>query len=362
MAIIEITLCKSPEEGIAVTIRREFSSLCGFPLAGGRAMDRWFIDGERTTKEAVANLVGTAFHIRLENLCQFLLQDRLVEFSRLSASELLVATMEAIEPSTTLVMQRQLVDMGDELRRALVEISAIEKDITSQSALNEHLLPQVERYRANMAHQTHIMLLKAKRPWLEYNEARSTFLHAKTQRDNAQEAVDQATTAVLPLKKELANLLGELEVLKSSRSACRLDTLEERRTALQGRLAANQVEGAKEHLATINSQDAALRQRFGELIAELETLAAREAQSSTNRSQHERNLELLGPELTEAGERRRRIQSSLQDVANLRADIEAEGTELQRKINGALSRYCSLPHGQSYLLFSFNWHFFLIYR
>lgn len=321
-----------------VTIRREFSSICGFPLAGARATDKWFIDGTRATKEAIADLVEVTFNIRLGNLCQFLPQDRLSEFSRLSESELLVATAEAIEPPETLAMQRHLIDMGEQLRRAQLEISGIEKELATLSATNSHLLPQVERYRANAAHQTHISLLKAKRPWLEYNEARTTFLSAKAQRDSAQQISNQAASAIIPLRESLAELLNKLENLHTSDLWCQLDVLEERRIALQGRLAANPVEISKEQLTNASNREAALRQRSQEIFAELETLAVQEAQGSESRNQHERTLELLGPELTEAGERRRRLQSSIQDVANLRADIEAEGTELQRKINGALSR------------------------
>lgn len=58
-------------------------------------------------------------NIQLDNLCQFLPQEKVVEFSKMSPEELLVNTERAIGDAHLAKMHSQLINGGKELREML---------------------------------------------------------------------------------------------------------------------------------------------------------------------------------------------------------------------------------------------------
>ncbi|CAL9738023.1 structural maintenance of chromosomes protein 5 [Monosporozyma servazzii] len=57
------------------------------------------IDNKDVTEQTVRNLIINKFNIQLDNLCQFLSQERVEEFARLKSDKLLVETMRSIDSS-----------------------------------------------------------------------------------------------------------------------------------------------------------------------------------------------------------------------------------------------------------------------
>lgn len=337
-ATIEIKLCKNPSDNRIVLIKREFSSACGIINSGlKQSFDRWFIDGVKSTKEHVITLV-TSLNIHLNNLCQFLPQDRLFEFSRLTPPELLIATQEAIEPPSTLELQKKLIELSGNERILSKSIEGLEKEITQQQAFNNNLLPQVEKYKENEAQLAHIALLKSKRPWLEYNEARTRFLNAKSNRDQLQKELETKTLSLEPLKETVAIFSQKFkeESKRVTETQNRFDELEEKRISIQGKLSTNPIKVAQEQLSPILEKNANYKTKIEEIQAELETLTQKE--NSAKEGSHEKTLALLGPELIRSGERKRQLQAKLDEIVNQRSEIEQEGSDLQRKINNSITR------------------------
>ena len=60
---------------------------------GGRTI--WTINGKRTTQKEVVSVVK-AMNIQTDNLCQFLPQDKVHDFSKMNSKELLAKTVEAV--------------------------------------------------------------------------------------------------------------------------------------------------------------------------------------------------------------------------------------------------------------------------
>ena len=55
----------------------------------------WKLDGENTNLRAIEKL-ASSLNIQTDNLCQFLPQDKVHEFSKMNAKELLTKTVEAV--------------------------------------------------------------------------------------------------------------------------------------------------------------------------------------------------------------------------------------------------------------------------
>ena len=88
-AVIEIELKCRPGEEQNHVIRRQIKR------EGNKSV--FFIDGKQATLKAVQELVRS-FSIQIDNLCQFLPQDKVCEFAALSPVELLNSTQRAAAP------------------------------------------------------------------------------------------------------------------------------------------------------------------------------------------------------------------------------------------------------------------------
>ena len=72
----------------------------------------WYLDGEKKTQKQIQE-VTDSLGIQLDNLCQFLAQERVSEFAKLDGVSLLRETLKAATPKETL----QLLDEAIEAKR-----------------------------------------------------------------------------------------------------------------------------------------------------------------------------------------------------------------------------------------------------
>ena len=100
-AIIEVRLKKSADS--ILRIKRTFST-------DDKVSGEWFLDGAKTTAAQVQKAV-TSLSVQLNNLCQFLPQDKVFEFSKLDPIQLLVETQKAVARDELVTLQKDLIEL-----------------------------------------------------------------------------------------------------------------------------------------------------------------------------------------------------------------------------------------------------------
>ncbi|PKY44897.1 P-loop containing nucleoside triphosphate hydrolase protein, partial [Rhizophagus irregularis] len=80
---------------------------------------RWKINGKNATLRDVLAKVNT-LNIQVDNLCQFLPQDKVSEFAQLSPSELLVQTQKAVGDKEMTEWHERLIKLRDEEKTLLL--------------------------------------------------------------------------------------------------------------------------------------------------------------------------------------------------------------------------------------------------
>ena len=177
-ASIEIELAKDPTRFkknpvICRTIKRE----------GNKST--FTINGRPSTKQHVLSL-AQSFFIQIDNLCQFLPQDKVAEFAALSPVELLHSTQRAAGTP-------DLVGYHEDLKRLRAEQKKVQAENQSESELLENLEKRqqmqkadVERMQQRKRVQEEIQMLEKYRPVPAYREARKTTSEAKNRRTQAQ--------------------------------------------------------------------------------------------------------------------------------------------------------------------------------
>ncbi|OIW31012.1 SMC5-like protein [Coniochaeta ligniaria NRRL 30616] len=169
-AVIEIELQKRPRDRanhvITLRINREDNSR------------KFRINGKDAALKEVQKL-NQELRIQIDNLCQFLPQDKVAEFAGLSPVDLLAKTLQAAAPPEMIIWQQEL----KELYKKQKEFQSSHNDDAAELARlenrQESLQADVERLRERQRISAEIDKLKDLCIVAEYNESRERYTVAK---------------------------------------------------------------------------------------------------------------------------------------------------------------------------------------
>lgn len=187
-ATIEIELQRKPEDRsnyiIKVRITRE----------GDKR--KWWINGSEAPLKNVQQLVR-GLGIQVDNLCQFLPQDRVSEFSGLSPVALLHETQRAAAPPEMLTWHDELKVLRKNQKGIQLNLETDEETLRTQEERQEGLRGDVERLQERAQIQEKIALLESSVPFVEYNVKRRRYLECR-------EIAKEAKAQVVALEAEFA--------------------------------------------------------------------------------------------------------------------------------------------------------------
>ncbi|XP_057299997.1 structural maintenance of chromosomes protein 5-like [Hydractinia symbiolongicarpus] len=194
-AVIEIELNKSDGNMI---VKRVITK--GKGKEGVRS--KWFINGKDSNKDTVIDAVGK-MNVQMNNLCQFLPQDKVVEFAKMSQQQLLEATEKAVGPPGMYDDHMALIN----LRKQYSELQNSKNEKENAKEIIEHrnlqLKRDVDRHKEREKHQDKIETLNKKKPWVEYESARIKFMDAKKDKIRLEKELSEEKKKNEPLEKEI---------------------------------------------------------------------------------------------------------------------------------------------------------------
>ncbi|XP_005251896.1 structural maintenance of chromosomes protein 5 isoform X4 [Homo sapiens] len=174
----------------------------------------WFINKKSTTQKIVEEKVA-ALNIQVGNLCQFLPQDKVGEFAKLSKIELLEATEKSIGPPEMHKYHCELKNLREKEKQ--LETSCKEKTEYLQKMVqrNERYKQDVERFYERKRHLDLIEMLEAKRPWVEYENVRQEYEEVKLVRDRVKEEVRKLKEGQIPVTCRIEEMENERHNLEA---------------------------------------------------------------------------------------------------------------------------------------------------
>jgi chromosome segregation ATPase len=136
-AYVEIELYNSRAHKKNFIIRRTMSAL--------NNKSKFSINNRALTQSRVKKFVENKLNIKVDNLCQFLAQDRVSQFAQLSATELLLQTEKAMSDSSLYHMHEQLIEFGDDIQDAEQNIN----ELIANKAQAENELQTLQKQQSN---------------------------------------------------------------------------------------------------------------------------------------------------------------------------------------------------------------------
>lgn len=258
-ASIEITLYQN-EERETITFTRNIS-------INGRSEYR--LNQRRVDQDRYMASVRR-FNIQVDNLCQFLPQDRVQDFALMNPHEILKNTQMSVLPPNVSKQFDKLLEYEAFAKTVHGKAATLEEQIVSEEAANERLKPVVERMQQRTAITDKLKVANMKQKWLQKVQLEEEMQGQQRDVEMAKNTIRERAVALVPLREA-----GE-RVIKSR--AKDLKTIEESK---------RKVDMAKVNLRQLQNRSEATENQLEEAAAEFSV----KVQEIENRKDEERRLD-----------------------------------------------------------------------
>ncbi|KAJ7982247.1 structural maintenance of chromosomes 5 [Quillaja saponaria] len=172
----------------------------------------WLFNGKVVPKRDVVEIIQR-YNIQVNNLTQFLPQDRVCEFAKLTPVQLLEETEKAIGDPQLPIQHRALVEKSCALKHIERTVEQNEKTLNQLKVLNAEQEKDVERVRQREELLAKVESMKKKLPWLRYDIKKAEYLESKEKEKDAKKKLDEAAKMLNDLKEPIEKQKQEKAVL-----------------------------------------------------------------------------------------------------------------------------------------------------
>ncbi|KAI3646376.1 hypothetical protein MP228_009304 [Amoeboaphelidium protococcarum] len=307
-AVIKLTL--QGRDGDDVVIKRKFKA----DRVRNINNTTWFLNQKAVDEDVILKTVAD-LDINLDNLCNFLPQERVASFAQMSANKLMVETMRTVG-GQAMVDQYDRLCSQKEVEQGLAQTLQIEQDqLTDHIQRNREMEAEVERYKEHERIKRTISMLEKKRPWIEYNHAREQFLEAKERKKELSEQIKQIKELNAPLVRKLRDCQNNIEV--GNADLAEIDAILKQLTKGETQLkkkvkeATKEVSETREDLENVENQIQAHKKDLRKAKKELQHI-----EKQLLRCKDERSAEELTSKFKEAQKNYRNAKVACDDSEN----------------------------------------------
>ena len=162
----------------------------------------WWLNNKKTSLKAIQELTRS-LSIQIDNLCQFLPQDKVSEFAALGPIELLQQTQRAAAPEEMLVWHNKLKEYRKQQRELELQNENDKEQLKGFETRQEGLRAEVRRLEERKDIQDQVHFLKLSRPFVEYRQARLEHIAFKKRKIEAQKRYQRLEARLAPTLQTL---------------------------------------------------------------------------------------------------------------------------------------------------------------
>ncbi|KAL6129720.1 hypothetical protein ACLB2K_073069 [Fragaria x ananassa] len=239
---------------IKITLRgntREESIVIMRKIDARNNKSEWLYNGKVVPKKEVTEIIQR-FNIQVNNLTQFLPQDRVCEFAKLTPVQLLEETEKAVGDAQLPIQHRKLIEISKKVKRMEQAVEKNGETLNQMKALNAEQEKDVERVRQREELLAKAETMKTKLPWLKYDMKKKEYLEAKEKEMASKKKLDDAARFLNDLKEPIEKKRKEKGMWDS-------------RTKQVGKLISGNENKRKELLLKADHLDAQIKGNYSEM-------------------------------------------------------------------------------------------------
>lgn len=133
----------------------------------------WYINNKKTSESEIKKLVKQ-LSIQVNNLCQFLPQDRVQDFAKMDKKELLRNMQIAVGREDLVDKQDELIKLQQEQEQIKKELESLHKKLDQAEKDNARLESKVKNFKERKKCLEEIEHIKRKLGWKKYDKSIAT--------------------------------------------------------------------------------------------------------------------------------------------------------------------------------------------
>ena len=297
--------------------------------------------------------LARSLSIQIDNLCQFLPQDKVVEFAAMTPVELLRSTQRAVASQEMIDMHEQLKDLRRKQKDVQATCASDQDSLTNLEGRQRLQEADVERMREREQTIKRISYLEAARPFAAYRTARLVHKEAREKKKEAQDLLTRlqsevgpslrAVTAKQRYKEQIEAVVRELnnDIAKAERHADAIDRkfvdLQDKHNEATAKFVAEKkcVKDHRQDIARFERSIDSLKRQMEQQPSELDVQAFNERirekrRGIQNCKDQIEELQKKQTELTQQGrDRKSRMQQAEDNLATLDSQAGKQNAKLQ---------------------------------
>jgi len=215
LAEIEIEVAPFANEE-SHTFRRTIDRNKGTDAGRGKGSSTWYVNGTKTTAKQVREIVTTKYHISIDNLCTFLPQDRVGNFSGFTAQDLLIETEKSLSGSKHLYdVHMRLIQAEKDLSKGGNETERLAERLQALEVENQRLEREKERMEEREKALYDLQLLEKKIAWMQFDSLRDECMVLKDAKSAAKAAYKEVAAQLQPLEQTHAVLASNRQLAEA---------------------------------------------------------------------------------------------------------------------------------------------------
>lgn len=164
----------------------------------------WELNGKKVPFKDIEKTIQQ-FNIQVDNLCQFLPQDRVQDFAKLNKQQLLQQTQVAICRNDLMEKQKNLINFRERHKEIQVSLESWAKKLQELQDANSRIEGKVQNLTKKKKYAKYIEDIERKVAWIKYENLRIKLDEIKEDKVRATEALNQHRTALQPIRSAISN-------------------------------------------------------------------------------------------------------------------------------------------------------------
>ncbi|KAJ1654571.1 Structural maintenance of chromosomes protein 5 [Dispira simplex] len=290
----------------------------------------WQLNHRTATFKEVQEAVRV-YRIQVDNLCQFLPQDRVCEFARMTPSELLRETQKAAGTTQLSEWHQQLGGMYKEQKQLESQVNRQQTDMDLLIKRNEVLEREVRTYQERQATLHRIAVLEARIPMARYQAAREKREKLREERKLAHQNYKQLERQHRPHMQRKEAIQAEIHQAQEQKveaeQECSATNRQFTNNMNEIEKLTSQYDDQRSTLKSFKDREVARQQELAKLRQEVEQLQQeiRVGPPSDRSDEINRNL-------ADISERNRELHAKVRELQGKQQDVVRESRQVNDKI------------------------------
>ncbi|CAG8478217.1 10797_t:CDS:10 [Diversispora eburnea] len=220
-----------------------------------------------------------SINIQVDNLCQFLPQDKVCEFSQMSPPELLTQTQKAVGEKEMIEWHERLIELRNEEKSISTAAKADGDQIDNLEKRNAILERDVTRFREREAIMKRVRLYELRIPFARYGIAKNLYDELKEVRNEAHNEYNRLSKENEPANARKSELENNVKELTQEKKQCSDSFVKKRREmeGVAGKLekTEGEIDTIRKDLSSIKRKEKMRRTRIAQLREEISDIEAK---------------------------------------------------------------------------------------